>query len=151
MKGKCVASYHWGTNLFKSHFRLHKGIILYILNYRKIHNCYVCREAIRGRVITAMAKKFHPQCFVCTYCRKEFKERSFKTDPIENRPYCYGCFEKLLGYFGNAHINDVIVWLGFHVIAKWKSASPITKLQDIISQNVNNHIILYISNYVTTG
>jgi hypothetical protein len=78
-------------------------------NERKIHNCYVCREAIRGRVITAMAKKFHPQCFVCTYCRKEFKERSFKTDPIENRPYCYGCFEKLLGYFGNAHINDVIV------------------------------------------
>lgn len=76
-------------------------------NNRKIHKCCVCREAIRGRVITAMAKKFHPQCFVCTYCRKEFKERSFKTDPVENQPYCYGCFEKLLGHFGNAHINDV--------------------------------------------
>ena len=122
MKGKCVVSYLWGKNLFNHYFPLHKGILLYILKYRKIHNCYVCREAIRGRVITAMAKKFHPQCFVCTYCRKEFKERSFKTDPIENRPYCYGCFEKLLGYFGNAHINDVIVWLGFHVLAKWKSS-----------------------------
>ena len=120
---RCILSLHFCFLHFNNHnFWLHKGILLYIVNYRKIHNCYVCREAIRGRVITAMAKKFHPQCFVCTYCRKEFKERSFKTDPIENRPYCYGCFEKLLGYFGNAHINDVIVWLGFHVLAKWKSS-----------------------------
>jgi len=74
-------------------------------NNRKIHDCYVCKEAIRGRVITAMSKKFHPECFVCTYCRKEFKDRSFKTDPVENRPYCYGCFEKLLGHFGTAHVK----------------------------------------------
>jgi hypothetical protein len=26
-------------------------------------------------------------------------------------PYCYGCFEKLLGHFGNAHINDVFDWM----------------------------------------
>ena len=73
---------------------------------RKLHKCCVCREAIRGRVITAMKQKFHPQCFVCTYCRQEFKERSFKTDPVEERPYCYECFEKLLGHFGDAHIID---------------------------------------------
>jgi len=75
-------------------------------NNRKIHNCCVCREAIRGRVITAMKQKFHPQCFVCTYCRQEFKQRSFKSDPVENRPYCYECFEKLLGHFGDAHEID---------------------------------------------
>ena len=25
---------------------------------------------MQGRIITAMGNKFHPQCFVCTYCRK---------------------------------------------------------------------------------
>ena len=78
----------------------------HIIVIRKIHNCCVCREAIRGRVITAMKQKFHPQCFVCTYCRQEFKQRSFKSDPVENRPYCYECFEKLLGHFGDAHEID---------------------------------------------
>ena len=28
-----------------------------------------------GRVITAMGNKFHPECFVCTYCRGPFRDR----------------------------------------------------------------------------
>jgi len=67
--------------------------------------CYVCNELIKGRSMTAMSHKFHPECFVCTYCRKEFKDRTFKTDPVENKPYCKLCYEKLLGQFGNAHGN----------------------------------------------
>merc|ERR1712013_547592 len=49
--------------------------------------------------------KFHPQCFVCTYCRNEFKDRKYKTDPRDYKPYCFGCFEKLLGHYGNAHTH----------------------------------------------
>ena len=70
---------------------------------KPIYKCYVCGEKIKGRVITAMTQKFHPECFVCTYCRKEFKDRTFKSDPVENRPYCKLCYEKLLGHFGSAH------------------------------------------------
>ena len=70
---------------------------------RNIYSCQACRKQIKGRVITAMGKKFHPQCFVCTYCRKEFKDRTFKSDD-EGKPYCFGCFEKLLGHYGSAHI-----------------------------------------------
>ena len=70
---------------------------------RPNYKCFVCHQLITGRTITAMTHKFHPECFVCTYCRKEFKERTFKTDPVENKPYCKICFEKLLGHFGNAH------------------------------------------------
>jgi LIM domain len=36
---------------------------------RRQYKCCVCREMIAGRIITAMAQKFHPECFVCTYCR----------------------------------------------------------------------------------
>jgi len=67
------------------------------------YKCLVCASMIQGRIITAMGNKFHPQCFVCTYCRKEFKDRKYKTDPRDCKPYCFGCFEKLLGHYGNAH------------------------------------------------
>ena len=65
------------------------------------YKCCVCGEWIEGRVITALSRKYHPRCFCCTYCRKEFKQRTFKTDQ-DGKPYCYVCFEKLLGHFGNA-------------------------------------------------
>jgi len=67
------------------------------------YNCFVCSQMIQGRIITAMGNKFHPQCFVCTYCRKEFKDRKYKTDPRDFKPYCFRCFEKLLGHYGTAH------------------------------------------------
>merc|ERR1712183_887147 len=67
------------------------------------YECFVCASLIRGRIITAMGNKFHPQCFVCTYCRKEFKDRKYKTDPRDFKPYCFDCFEKLLGHYGDAH------------------------------------------------
>ena len=76
---------------------------------RPQYTCYVCDKLIKGRVITALTKKFHPECFVCTYCRKEFKDRSFKTDPIDSQPYCKNCFEKLLGHFGNAHNVAIMI------------------------------------------
>ncbi len=79
---------------------------------RPNYKCFVCSQLISGRTITAMTHKFHPECFVCTYCRKEFKDRTFKTDPIDNNPYCKACFEKLLGHFGNAHG-------GFQVWNQW--------------------------------
>jgi len=68
-----------------------------------LYTCYVCSKMIQGRIITAMANKFHPECFVCTYCRKEFRDRKYKTDPRDLQPYCHHCFEKLLGHYGNAH------------------------------------------------
>jgi len=67
------------------------------------YKCFVCSKMIQGRIITAMGNKFHPQCFLCTYCRKEFKDRKYKTDPRDSNPYCFSCFEKLLGHFGTAH------------------------------------------------
>lgn len=71
---------------------------------QKKYRCVVCSDWIHGRIITAMSKKFHPKCFCCTYCTREFKERSFKSDQ-EGKPYCYECFEKLLGHFGSAHFK----------------------------------------------
>jgi len=73
---------------------------------RKMYRCFLCENIIEHRVITAMARKYHPECFCCAYCRKEFKEKKFKTDPKDGTPYCFICFEKLLGHYGNAHRNQ---------------------------------------------
>ena len=70
---------------------------------RAKYNCFVCSKLIQGRVCTAMGNKFHPECFVCTYCRGQFKERKYKTNPRDRKPYCLDCFDKLLGHFGNIH------------------------------------------------
>ena len=63
--------------------------------------CYVCRLPIRGRVITAMGQKFHPSCFVCSYCRRQFPNRKYKWEPKEGKPYCTACFDKLIGHFSS--------------------------------------------------
>ena len=34
-----------------------------------------------------MGNKFHPKCFVCTYCRKPFKDRKYKSDDEFNHKY----------------------------------------------------------------
>ena len=34
---------------------------------------------------------------------QEFKDRKYKTDPRDFKPYCFDCFEKLLGHYGDAH------------------------------------------------
>ena len=48
-----------------------------------------------GRCITAMRRKFHPACFVCSYCRKQLKSSTFKEE--SDKPYCQGCFYRLYG------------------------------------------------------
>jgi len=66
---------------------------------RTKYNCFVCDCPIEGRCITARGKKFMPECFVCSYCRGPFRNRKFKTDPTEGKPYCLDCFDKLFGHF----------------------------------------------------
>ncbi|XP_069071142.1 paxillin isoform X1 [Pleurodeles waltl] len=55
--------------------------------------CSGCQKPITGRCITAMAKKFHPEHFVCAYCLKQLNKGTFKEQ--NDKPYCQYCFPKL--------------------------------------------------------
>ncbi|XP_059911078.1 uncharacterized protein pxnb isoform X2 [Gadus macrocephalus] len=55
--------------------------------------CSGCQKPITGRCITAMAKKFHPEHFVCAFCLKQLNKGTFKEQ--NDKPYCQGCFVKL--------------------------------------------------------
>ncbi|CAN0059437.1 unnamed protein product [Lampetra planeri] len=57
--------------------------------------CSGCQKPITGRCITAMAKKFHPEHFVCAFCLKQLNKGTFKEQ--NDKPYCHPCFIKLFG------------------------------------------------------
>ncbi|GFR58615.1 transforming growth factor beta-1-induced transcript 1 protein [Elysia marginata] len=57
--------------------------------------CARCEKPITGRCITAMFKKFHPECFVCAFCLKQLNKGTFKEQ--NDKPYCHPCFVKLFG------------------------------------------------------
>ena len=45
--------------------------------------------------MTAMMRKFHPKCFVCSYCLKQLNKGTFKESG--DKPYCQVCFYRLFG------------------------------------------------------
>merc|ERR1712179_419104 len=57
--------------------------------------CAMCRQQITGRCITAMFRKFHPECFVCSFCLKQLNKGTFKEQG--DKPYCHQCFDRLFG------------------------------------------------------
>nr|XP_032803043.1 paxillin isoform X7 [Petromyzon marinus] len=57
--------------------------------------CSGCQKPITGRCISAMAKKFHPEHFVCAFCLKQLNKGTFKEQ--NEKPYCQPCFIKLFG------------------------------------------------------
>jgi len=57
--------------------------------------CAYCSKAIEGRCITAMFRKFHPECFVCSFCLKQLNKGTFKEQG--DKPYCHMCFDRLFG------------------------------------------------------
>ncbi|PAA92773.1 hypothetical protein BOX15_Mlig012898g1 [Macrostomum lignano] len=55
--------------------------------------CVACERAITSRCITAMGRKFHPECFKCAFCNKQLGQGTFKEK--ESKPYCSDCYGKL--------------------------------------------------------
>jgi len=55
--------------------------------------CDECFRPIKERKILAMDKCFHPECFVCTHCKKAFADGKYMEN--KNKPYCKFCFNKL--------------------------------------------------------
>ena len=55
--------------------------------------CARCLKPINGRCVTAMFRKFHPECFVCSYCLERLNMGTFKVEG--EKPYCKQCFYRL--------------------------------------------------------
>ncbi|XP_057210575.1 paxillin a isoform X2 [Triplophysa rosa] len=73
---------HEGQPYCEAHYHERRGSL-----------CSGCQKPITGRCITAMAKKFHPEHFVCAFCLKQLNKGTFKEQ--NDKPYCQNCFVKL--------------------------------------------------------
>ncbi|XP_062993737.1 transforming growth factor beta-1-induced transcript 1 protein isoform X2 [Elgaria multicarinata webbii] len=75
---------HGGRPFCEIHYHKQRGSL-----------CSGCEKPITGRCITAMARKFHPEHFVCAFCLKQLNKGTFKEQ--NDKPYCHPCFIKLFG------------------------------------------------------
>ncbi|XP_064355582.1 transforming growth factor beta-1-induced transcript 1 protein isoform X2 [Dromaius novaehollandiae] len=57
--------------------------------------CRGCGEPIAGRCVTAMAQRFHPEHFVCAFCRRPLAKGPFQEQA--GKAYCQPCFRRLFG------------------------------------------------------
>ncbi|XP_052860897.1 PDZ and LIM domain protein Zasp-like isoform X2 [Anopheles cruzii] len=48
--------------------------------------CSKCNGRVKGDCLNAIGKQFHPECFKCTYCGKQFGNSPFFLE--EGEPYC---------------------------------------------------------------
>nr|XP_019936298.1 PREDICTED: leupaxin-like [Paralichthys olivaceus] len=71
-----------GRPLCSLHFHSRQGTL-----------CGGCDQPIRGRCISALDRKFHPEHFVCAFCLRQLSQGIFKEQ--RGKPYCSACFNKL--------------------------------------------------------
>eukprot|EP00033_Pygsuia_biforma_P003432 GCRY01003761.1.p1 GENE.GCRY01003761.1~~GCRY01003761.1.p1 ORF type:complete len:409 (-),score=112.73 GCRY01003761.1:288-1514(-) len=71
-----------GQPYCEKHFHLKSGSL-----------CANCEKPISGKCVSTLGKRFHPECFVCTFCVKPLGSNSFKSQ--KGQPYCLKCHKKL--------------------------------------------------------
>jgi len=55
--------------------------------------CFSCKEAIVGKIVTALDKDWHPDHFACAHCKKPISGGSFHTK--DGKPYCVEDYARL--------------------------------------------------------
>ncbi|KAI4470110.1 paxillin-related [Holotrichia oblita] len=72
--------------------------------------CALCEKVIEGQVLTALEKTYHPNCFVCTECKKPITGGLFQIK--DDKPYCQDDYAQLFApkcYACNKPITDRII------------------------------------------
>ncbi|KAJ3166264.1 LIM and senescent cell antigen-like-containing domain protein 2 [Geranomyces variabilis] len=57
--------------------------------------CNACRRPIVGRAVTALAKQYHPEHFVCSKCERPFNSSLYWE--FKGKPYCEAHYHELMG------------------------------------------------------
>jgi len=55
--------------------------------------CAYCNDTVIGSVMTALGKNYHPECFVCSDCFRQFPNGQFIDN--EGSPFCEHCYNDL--------------------------------------------------------
>uniref|UniRef100_A0A8C1WU56 Actin binding LIM protein family, member 3 n=1 Tax=Cyprinus carpio TaxID=7962 RepID=A0A8C1WU56_CYPCA len=71
---KCFTCQVCGCDLAHSGFFQKSGEYICTADYQRLYGtkCDSCEDFISGEVVSALGRTYHPQCFVCSVCRKPF-------------------------------------------------------------------------------
>ncbi|XP_055034920.1 actin-binding LIM protein 3 isoform X6 [Misgurnus anguillicaudatus] len=71
---KCFTCQVCGCDLAHSGFFQKGGEYICTADYQRLYGtkCDSCGDFISGEVVSALGRTYHPQCFVCSVCRKPF-------------------------------------------------------------------------------
>ncbi|XP_039520498.1 actin-binding LIM protein 3 isoform X4 [Pimephales promelas] len=71
---KCFTCQVCGCDLAHSGFFQKSGEYICTADYQRLYGtkCDSCGDFISGEVVSALGRTYHPQCFVCSVCRKPF-------------------------------------------------------------------------------
>ncbi|XP_051514294.1 actin-binding LIM protein 3-like [Myxocyprinus asiaticus] len=71
---KCFTCQVCGCDLARSGFFQKSGEYICTTDYQRLYGtkCDSCGDFISGEVVSALGRTYHPQCFVCSVCRKPF-------------------------------------------------------------------------------
>jgi len=63
-------------------------------DYNKLFGstCAGCKKPLSGKKLKALDKEWHPQCFVCCKCNKDFPDMEYYD--IDQHPYCETCYDE---------------------------------------------------------
>jgi len=112
-----------GAMYCERHFLAHRGM-----------PCVACGQPIKGRCVTAMYKKYHPEHFVCTFCLRPLNKGTFKEQ--NEKPYCHACFDKLFGWtlvMGSTFVANTQLLLSWFLYLLEFLASSLTVYPGAIS------------------
>lgn len=85
--------------------------------------CNQCKEVIKGDILRAFDKNWHPMHFCCNGCRKPIRECIFLSE--NNIPFCSPCYNKLFlntchscgEYIINRHVKAMgVFWHENHLL-----------------------------------
>ncbi|KAG7484606.1 hypothetical protein MATL_G00051650 [Megalops atlanticus] len=71
---KCFTCHVCGCDLARSGFFQKNGEYICTADYQRLYGtkCDSCGDFITGEVVSALGRTYHPKCFVCSVCRKQF-------------------------------------------------------------------------------
>ncbi|KAI9223616.1 LIM domain protein [Blastocladiella britannica] len=78
-------------------FFAHEGLAYCEMDFHRAKGtlCEGCLKPIVGKCVNAAGRRWHPQCFLCSYCKTSLNKNPFRER--EGKAFCVPCHTRLYG------------------------------------------------------
>jgi len=94
--------------------------------------CCKCKKPCEGDTVNALGSSWHPECFTCATCNKQFQAGTAKVLNVDGAPYCEQCGRR--AFVSRRTVASPTPPQG---LSKSKSMGAIPKMQELASDSPN--------------